>query len=126
MADQPTVLIVEDHEYLADLVSRTLEQLPVQSVICLNGEAAVNYMETHDLPDLIVLDISMPGMSGWDFLDIIKQYEETKTIPVIVTTARTDAANRVIGKLREVDRYITKPFRPEELMEATREALGLG
>lgn len=119
------VLIVEDQDYLAEIVSHTLRQIDLTSTICLNGEDAIVYMEKNSLPDLIVLDISMPGMSGWDFLEIIKGYEETKLIPVIITTAHGDAANRLIGKLRDVDRYIVKPYKPQEIQEAVKEALKL-
>ncbi|MFW5691681.1 MAG: response regulator [Chloroflexota bacterium] len=120
------VLIVEDQDYLAEIVSRIMQQIGLGAVICLTAEDAITYMEQHVLPDLIVLDISMPGMSGWDFLDVIKQYEETKLIPVIVTTARSDAANRLVGRLRNVDRYFVKPYHPEELLNAARQSLGIG
>ncbi|RMG72307.1 MAG: response regulator [Chloroflexi bacterium] len=119
----PHVLIVEDQESLAEIVSHTLRQIDISSTICLNGRDALIYMENNPLPDLIILDISMPGMSGWEFLDVIKQYEETKLIPVIVTTAHGDAANRLVGKLREVDRYITKPYKPQDIQEAVKSTL---
>jgi CheY-like chemotaxis protein len=121
----PHILIVEDQEHLAEICARIVARLGATTQVCHTGEAAVNYMENNRLPDLIVLDISMPGMSGWDFLDIIKQYEETKTIPVIVTTAHGDAANRLVGKLRDVDQYMVKPYTPEDLREAAKSALGL-
>lgn len=125
--NKPLVLILEDQEYLAELIARVVESIEADSVVKLRGQHAIEYMENPDnrLPDLIVLDIGMPGMSGWEFLDIIKQYEATKTIPVIVATAHGDAANRLVGKLRAVDRYLVKPYQPDELRQAVIETLKL-
>lgn len=127
MTDQPFVLIVEDQEPLAALIAKTMGQISVQTHITLNGEDALAYLgdEAHPLPDLIILDISMPGMSGWEVLDVLKQYETTKQIPVIVATAHSDAANRLVGKLRDVDRYLVKPYQPGDLREAVKDVLGL-
>jgi CheY-like chemotaxis protein len=111
----PLVMIVEDTHYIGELAALILKRIGLETELCLSAEDAIRYMEEIALPDLIVLDIGMPGMSGWEFLDIIKAYEDTKTIPVIVTTAYSDAANRLIGRLREVDRYLTKPYKPNEL-----------
>jgi two-component system catabolic regulation response regulator CreB len=124
---KPLVLILEDQEYLAELIARVVESAEAFPMITLRAEHAIDYMENPDnpLPELIVLDIGMPGMSGWDFLDIIKQYEATKTIPVIVTTAHGDAANRLVGKLRDVDRYMVKPYQPEDLRQAIIQILNV-
>lgn len=121
----PLALIVEDQDYLAEIASQSLEKVGFQTVICLSSEDGIRYMEEHSLPDIIILDIGMPGMSGWDFLDVIKQYQETKTIPVIVTTARGDAANRLVGKLRDVDKYFVKPYHPADLQRAAKESLDM-
>lgn len=120
---KPLVLFIEDADYLAELGSHILERLGVEVVICLTAEYAISFMEQNRLPDLIILDIGMPGMTGWEFLDIIKKYQETKTIPVVVTTAYGDATNRLIGRLRDVDRYIVKPYKPEELQMVVRQIL---
>ncbi|MDX2078033.1 MAG: response regulator [bacterium] len=129
MSDQnpnkPLVLFVEDADYLAELGSHILERIGIEVVICLTAEFAIEFMEQNRLPDLIVLDIGMPGMTGWEFLDIIKKYQETKTIPIVVTTAYGDATNRLIGRLRDVDRYIVKPYKPEELQMVVRQILQL-
>ncbi|HRF94924.1 MAG TPA: response regulator [Aggregatilineales bacterium] len=129
MSDQnpnkPLVLFVEDADYLAELGSHILERIGIEVIICLTAEFAIDFMEKNRLPDLIVLDIGMPGMTGWEFLDIIKKYQETKTIPIVVTTAYGDATNRLIGRLRDVDRYIVKPYKPEELQMVVRQILQL-
>ncbi|MDZ4671924.1 MAG: response regulator [Phototrophicales bacterium] len=120
---KPLVLFVEDADYLAELGSHILVRIGIEVIICLSAEIAIAFMEQNRLPDLIVLDIGMPGMTGWEFLDIIKKYQETKTIPIVVTTAYGDATNRLIGRLRDVDRYIVKPYKPEELQMVVRQIL---
>ncbi|MCL4256173.1 MAG: response regulator [Anaerolineae bacterium] len=120
---KPLVLFVEDADYLAELGSHILQRIGIDVIICLSAENAITFMEQNRLPDLIILDIGMPGMTGWEFLDIIKKYQETKTIPIVVTTAYGDATNRLIGRLRDVDRYIIKPYKPEELQMVVRQIL---
>lgn len=120
---KPLVLFVEDADYLAELGSHILQRIGIDVIICLSAENAITFMEQNRLPDLIILDIGMPGMTGWEFLDIIKKYQETKTIPIVVTTAYGDATNRLIGRLRDVDRYIIKPYKPEELQTIVRQIL---
>lgn len=122
-AYSPLVMIVEDTQYIGELAALILKKVGLETELCLTAEDAIRYMEEVALPDLIILDIGMPGMSGWEFLDIIKAYEDTKTIPVIVTTAYSDAANRLIGRLREVDRYLTKPYKPNELQSIVSQIL---
>lgn len=119
----PLILVVEDTDYIGQLASLVLKRIGLEVELCLNAEEAIRYLEEVALPDLIVLDIGMPGMSGWEFLDIIKGYEATKTIPVVITTAYSDAANRLIGRLREVDRYLTKPYKPNELQSIVTQIL---
>ena len=119
----PLVMIVEDTHYIGELAALILKRIGLEAELCLTAEDAIKYMEDVGLPDLIVLDIGMPGMSGWEFLDIIKAYDDTKTIPVVITTAYSDAANRLIGRLREVDRYLTKPYKPNELQSIVSQIL---
>jgi CheY-like chemotaxis protein len=119
----PTVMIVEDTHYIGELAALILKRIGIETELCLSAEEAIQHMEQTTLPDLIVLDIGMPGMSGWEFLDIIKAYEDTKMIPVVITTAYSDAANRLIGRLREVDRYLTKPYKPNELQSIVSQIL---
>lgn len=119
----PLVLIVEDTHYIGELAALILKRIGLGAELCLSAEDAITYMEVHSLPDLIVLDIGMPGMSGWEFLDILKTYEDTRSIPIVITTAYSDAANRLIGRLREVDRYLIKPYKPNELQSIVTQIL---
>ncbi len=77
-------------------------------------------------PDLLVLDIGLPGMTGWQLLEQVKVEELLPDeVPVVITTAFSDPANRVVGKLQAVTRYITKPFAPAEFRSVIVELLSL-
>jgi CheY-like chemotaxis protein len=118
------ILIVEDTPEFAKLTQLTLKRIGLTSYHVIDGENAVEYLQQRR-PDLVLLDLNLPGMSGWQVLDqIIALYGE-QTIPVIVTTAYSDGANRVIGKLQNVYKYMIKPFQPRELIQVVQEALGL-
>ena len=84
-----------------------------------NGQDAL-YVARHELPDLILLDIMMPKMDGFDFL---RQYRQEKRTPVIVITAREEEADAVLGLELGADDYIVKPFRMRELVARIRAVL---
>jgi len=76
-------------------------------------------MVLDDKPDLILLDLMMPDVDGWDVYQQIKANESTRNIPVIVITAKSQAIDRVLGlHIAKVDDYISKPFRPQELLDS--------
>jgi len=76
-----------------------------------------------NLPDLILLDIMMPEISGWDVLDIIKSNENWKKIPVILLTALAQEKDIKMGMEKQVDGYITKPFEKKYLLEKVNELI---
>jgi len=77
-----------------------------------------------ELPDLILLDLMMPDMDGWEIYRQIKNDEETLNIPVIVITAKAQTVDKVLGvEIAKVDDYISKPFRPHELVERVEKVL---
>ncbi len=119
------VLIVEDTEDIATLVRLSLEQLGLVSHHCKNAQSALDFLETNDPPMLIVLDIGMPGMNGWEFLEIVKMKPYFNSFKVVVCTAFSDPANRVVGKLQEVDGYVTKPFGPAQIKNVVANLLEL-
>jgi DNA-binding response OmpR family regulator len=72
-----------------------------------------------DPPDLILLDLMMPDMDGWDVYQQLKADETTKNVPVIVITAKAQSIDKVLGlHIAKVDDYIAKPFRPQELLDS--------
>jgi DNA-binding response OmpR family regulator len=116
------VLIVEDTNDIAQFVKIALEAMGLDAFHASNSERAMEYLQNNK-PDLIVLDIGLPGMSGWQLLDVIKELREKNGIRIVVTTAFTDPANRLMGKLQEVDRYLFKPFEVKELQDVVGELL---
>lgn len=118
------ILIVEDTLEFAKLTQLTLKRIGLNSYHVSDGDAAVAYLQQQK-PDLVVLDLNLPGMSGWQVLELMQDMYQGHQIPVIITSAYSDGANRVIGKLQEVFKYMIKPFAPQELMANVEEALGL-
>jgi len=77
-------------------------------------------------PDLVLLDLMMPDMDGWEVYQQMKADETLKNIPVIVVTAKAQSIDRVLGlHIAKVDDYVTKPFGPQELMESVQRVLKL-
>lgn len=124
-AKQPLVLIVEDAIELAQISQITLSRLGLRTMHAVNGQRALE-MLVEQTPDLMLLDIGLPGMNGWEVLERIKLEESAPEFPIIVLTAAGDPVNRLIGKLQErVKRYIVKPYSVDELKQAVREILEL-
>ena len=124
-AKQPLVLIVEDAVELAQISQIALSRLGLKTIHAANGQRALEMLAEHH-PDLMLLDIGLPGMNGWEVLERIKLDESAPEFPIIVLTAAGDPVNRLIGKLQErVKRYIVKPYSVDELKQAVREVLEL-
>lgn len=124
-AQRPLVLIVEDADDIAGLMQHALRRLGVNSHHARSGFLALDFL-AQTTPDLLLLDINMPGMTGWQVLDTIKERYPDARYPVIVMTALTDPANRTIGKLQsQVVRYLTKPFELAVFEKAVRDVLNL-
>lgn len=112
---QSTILVVEDEPAIAELLSVNLGFAGHKVVVAENAEIAQSIVEGQ-LPDLILLDWMLPGMSGVRYARKLRTDERTKEIPIIMLTARTDEGDKVEGLETGADDYITKPFSPKELM----------
>ncbi len=124
-AAKPYVLIIEDTEDIAVIIQLTLGASGFETRHAPNGTQALRIFEERR-PDLVLLDIGMPDMNGWQVLEAIKKQFPDANMPVIVLTAFDDPANKLIGKLQHlVYRYLTKPFDPERLRNTAREAVGM-
>ena len=125
-SDKPTtVLIVEDTLELAEIISATLERMDMKTVHETHGNRALTKFNELN-PEVVLLDIGLPDMTGWKIMDAIKQrLEETNgRMPiVIVITAYDDPANRLVGKLQGIHSYLIKPFTSDEIEKAVTQAL---
>lgn len=119
---QPLILVVDDEENNVDLLQKRLKAFGFQTISALEGKEAL-LLARCEHPDLILLDIMMPEMSGYEVLIELKKSENTREIPVILLSARVEVEDKVKGlSLGAVD-YITKPFHPEELLARVNNAL---
>jgi CheY-like chemotaxis protein len=117
------VLIVEDMVDSAGIVASLLDRLGHSSHHVRDGHQALQYLDEHT-PDLMILDIGLPGMNGWTLLEIMRTRYKTIPYRIIALTAFDDPANKLIGKFNQlVYRYLTKPFKPSMLAEVIRVAL---
>ncbi len=117
-----TIMVVDDEHRLVSLVQSYLVQEGFRVVTASNGKDALA-VARHEKPDLIILDIMMPEMNGYDFM---RQYRAERDTPIILLTARVDDEEKVIGLELGADDYVTKPFRPRELMARVRAVLRRG
>lgn len=118
------ILIVEDHKDYATVIKMLVEQMGLRATLAPTGEQAIERAQAQK-PDLILLDLNLPGMSGWDVLKAIKQLYGEHGVPCIVSTAYCDCANRMVGKFEYVKQYIVKPYELSELRTAIESALEL-
>ncbi len=109
------ILIVEDERAIRDMISFALRRASMEPVPCEDALAAQHAIG-EALPDLILLDWMLPGMSGLEYARRLKREELTKEIPVIMLTARGEEDDRVIGLDTGVDDYVVKPFSTRELI----------
>lgn len=116
------VLIIDDEPDILQLVRDILKN-KYEVFTSQSAEEAISFLENNPV-DLIILDIMMPRIDGWDFLWIIKGSETLRNTPVIVLTARADAEDKLIGLKEGIKHYITKPFLPDELTSKIKEIIG--
>jgi len=101
-------MFVDDERDVRGSVKMLLEKWDYNAVIVSSGNACLKKLKSIK-PDLILLDIMMPGMDGWDTCAKIKDNKTTENIPIVFLTAKTDPISKSMGKLASMD-YITKPF----------------
>ncbi|HEX5591476.1 MAG TPA: response regulator [Candidatus Limnocylindrales bacterium] len=124
----PTVLIVDDEQHIRLLIEQTLEELEdegVQLLTAQDGEEALGVVEVHH-PELVFLDVMMPKKNGFEVCAAIKGTQATAATKVVLLTAKGQAVDREAGVAAGADRYVTKPFDPDELLATARELLGMG
>jgi two-component system phosphate regulon response regulator PhoB len=116
------ILIVEDEESILELIAINLHQAGFNPIRSLNAEYAENII-SEALPDLIILDWMLPGMSGVEFAKRVRGNSNTKKVPIIMLTAKSDESNKLKGLDIGADDYMTKPFSPKELIARIKAVL---
>ncbi len=116
------ILIAEDERDIRELITFTLEFGGFQVIAAANGQEAVELARQHR-PDLIILDVRMPKMTGYEACRILKSQEETRSIPVVFLSAKGQEAEIRQGMEAGADAYIIKPFAPDELLQQVQAIL---
>jgi two-component system alkaline phosphatase synthesis response regulator PhoP len=109
------ILTCDDEKHIVRLIQVNLERQGYEVITAYNGAECLERV-AEDRPDLIVLDVMMPEMSGFEVLDKLKSNPDTATIPVIMLTARAQDSDVLRGWQSGVECYLTKPFNPMELI----------
>lgn len=115
----PKILVVDDDPAINEMLTIVLEAEGFQTSSVTDGVEAVPTFRSFD-PDLILLDLMLPGMNG---IDICREIRKESAVPVVMLTAKTDTVDVVLGLESGADDYITKPFKPKELVARIRARL---
>lgn len=117
------ILCIEDDREMIDLIALILTRRGFEVKGAIGGAAGLELIHQQK-PDLVLLDLMMPEMDGWEVYQQIKADETTRDIPVIVVTAKAQSIDKVLGlHIAKVDDYIAKPFSPQELIESIETVL---
>jgi two-component system response regulator VicR len=119
------ILCIEDEQEMIDLIRLILSRRGFEIFGANGGKEGLEIIR-REHPDLVLLDLMMPEMDGWDVYQQMKSDETTKRIPVIVVTAKAQSIDKVLGlHIAKVDDYITKPFSPQELLASVDNVLSM-
>lgn len=116
------ILIVDDEPTIVELLEEHLQSEGYDTMHAYSGEEALQLLET-EVPDLVLLDLMLPGMDGYEVCRLMQRDSRLNHIPVIMLTARSAVQNRVLGYQRGADDYVVKPFDPDELSVRVRAQL---
>ena len=122
MAKKKKILLVDDEIDFVELVRVRLENSNYEVIVAYDGEEGLERAE-QEHPDLIILDILLPKISGFDICRKLKFDENFKKIPIIMLTAKFQQSDKKFGIAMGADAYMTKPFEPQALIEKIRELL---
>ena len=119
------VVCVEDEPEIIDLIKLILGRKGFDLTGATGGLEGLEAIRRIK-PDLVLLDLMMPDMDGWEVYQQMKADPELKNIPVIVVTAKAQSIDKILGlHIAKVDDYVTKPFGPQELLQSVERVLGL-
>lgn len=117
-----TILLIEDEKNILELVKYNLEQEGFRILTATRGNAGLE-TALKERPSLVVLDLMLPEMSGLEICKALKQNEKSRTIPIIMLTAKGTESDKIVGLELGADDYMTKPFSPRELVARVKAVL---
>ena len=125
MSEIKNILCIEDEPEMIDLIRIILNRHGFDVQGANGGREGLEKVRKSP-PDLVLLDLMMPDVDGWEVYQQIKADEKTKDIPVIIVTAKAQNIDKVLGlHVAKVDDYLSKPFSPQELLESVQNVLGI-
>ena len=113
--EKPTILVVEDDVDILQLVDHNLKSADFHVLTAQDGYEALSLAKKH-LPQLVILDLMLPGLDGFEVCKELKRSPTTRNIPVLMLTARGEEVDRIVGLELGADDYVVKPFSPRELV----------
>ncbi len=123
MADKKRILYIEDEPEMIDLTRYVLEREGFELLGIVGGLKGLEAIK-REKPDLVLLDLMMPDIDGWEVYRRMKADEELADIPVIIVTAKAQSVDKALGlHVAKVDDYITKPFGPKDIVNSVRRVL---
>jgi two-component system response regulator VicR len=123
MADKRRILCIEDEPEMIDLIRLILERKGFEVVGAVGGQEGLDAIR-REKPVLVLLDLMMPDVDGWEVYRQMKADKELQDIPVIVVTAKAQSIDKVLGlHIAKVDDYVTKPFGPSDLVDSVERVL---
>jgi DNA-binding response OmpR family regulator len=120
--EKPTILVVEDDVDILQLVDHNLKLADFHVLAAQDGYEALSIAKKH-LPQLVILDLMLPGLDGFEVCKELKRSPTTRNIPVLILTARGEEVDRIVGLELGADDYVVKPFSPRELVLRVRAIL---
>src|SRR5213078_575136 len=118
-AGRPRILVIEDERDLTELLTYNLQREGYETIVAHDGQEGLRKAQTL-LPDLIILDLMLPVLSGQDVLRELRAGERTRDIPVIILSARAEETDQVVGFSLGCDDYVTKPFSVKVLLQRVK------
>jgi two-component system alkaline phosphatase synthesis response regulator PhoP len=122
---KPKILVIEDEPDILEVLQYNLEREGHKVIACRNGEQGLSRIRT-DNPDLVILDLMLPGMDGVEVCRQVKSDPVTRGIPIIMVTAKGEESDIVLGLGIGADDYLSKPFSPRELVARVKVVLRRG
>jgi len=117
------ILIVDDEAHILNIIKFNLKKRGYDITIASNGEEAIEKIKGN-IPDLLIIDVMMPKMSGYDVCRILKEDEKYKDMPIIMLSAKSQLEDIEVAKELGITKYLTKPFSPMMLMKKVVEIIG--